>query len=466
MKARIIFGLSTLALLAAGCQKENFQEGVQGLQTRTFRAVMEQPADTKASVTNEGVFSWNNGDPVTVVDNTGAISEATVTVSGSEAAFSTSFTDPAYATYPHIVNAVAADGKLTSVNLPSGYTAYKGGLNAPMAADLSTVQDVANFRHLTGVLKVSFRSVPAGVDKFVFTTDKNITGIFGLDMDEAIPQIELADASGANGGTVTFTVEETAADAFLDFYIPLPVGEYGSFTLQLFDGETLKFSKSTTQGRKYTIARRDLALLPLLYVEECEYVDLGLSVLWATKNVGADSPEDLGGYFSWGETVAKTGNFNWLNYKWCNGSQMSLTKYCTSFSYGTLDNRTVLEAEDDAAAVNCGNGWRMPTKEEFEELVNPDNCTWEKEYGENRIFMGYRVISRKSGYAGESIFLPAAASYHGQTFYGNGCGFYWSSTLDSEKPYDAYYMTFELSGQLVVSDTRYYGQSVRPVRTK
>ncbi|MBO5849722.1 MAG: hypothetical protein J6Q47_00385, partial [Paludibacteraceae bacterium] len=105
-----------------------------------------------------------------------------------------------------------------------------------------------------------------------------------------------------------------------------------------------------------------------------EYVDLGLSVKWATCNVGATRPEYFGNYYAWGETTPNT-DYDWDNYKWCNGSSTTMTKYCTDSDYGTVDNKTVLDKEDDAAAVNMGGSWRMPTLEEWTELI--DNCTWE-----------------------------------------------------------------------------------------
>ena len=106
-----------------------------------------------------------------------------------------------------------------------------------------------------------------------------------------------------------------------------------------------------------------------------EYVDLGLSVKWATCNVGATTPEGYGDYFAWGETQPKT-TYNWSTYKYCNGSYYTLTKYCVDYSYGTVDNKTTLELTDDAARVNWGGKWRMPTKAEYNELKNSSNCTW------------------------------------------------------------------------------------------
>ena len=104
-----------------------------------------------------------------------------------------------------------------------------------------------------------------------------------------------------------------------------------------------------------------------------EAVDLGLSVKWAAYNVGATKPEEYGGYYAWGETEEKS-NYTWGTHKWCNGSYDTMTKYCTNSSYGTVDNKIVLDPEDDVAHVKWGGDWRMPTFGELHELYS--NCTW------------------------------------------------------------------------------------------
>ena len=118
---------------------------------------------------------------------------------------------------------------------------------------------------------------------------------------------------------------------------------------------------------------------PVTPPDEHEWVDLGLpsGTLWATCNVGANTPEEYGDYFAWGETTPKD-TCEWRTYKWCNGTDSTLTKYCNNSDYGYngfVDNKMELDPEDDAAYVNWGPSWRMPTKEQVEELMA--NCTWE-----------------------------------------------------------------------------------------
>ena len=196
---------------------------------------------------------------------------------------------------------------------------------------------------------------------------------------------------------------------------------------------------------------------PVTPPAEAEYqaVDLGLSVKWANMNVGATSPEDYGGYYAWGETEEKD-DYSWSTYKWCNGSYDTMTKYCTDSSYGIVDNKTVLDLEDDVAHVKWGGSWRMPTKAEQDELLN--NCTWEWtiQNGVN----GYTV----TGPNGNSIFLPAAGYRYGTEVSNRGSyGYYWPSSLNSYLSIDAYYLSF-YSGYYGWSyNDRYNGRSVRPV---
>ena len=194
-----------------------------------------------------------------------------------------------------------------------------------------------------------------------------------------------------------------------------------------------------------------------------EYVDLGLSVNWATCNIGANRPEDYGNYYAWGETETKS-IYDWSTYKWCNGSNNSLTKYNTNSTSGTVDNKTVLDPEDDAASANWGGDWRMPTVTEFEELISNTTGTW---YGKNNTefngVAGYKYVSKKEGYTDKYIFLPAT-SYSGD---GTGLNYYWSSSLNSD-PCNAKCMCFTFipgydNTYWMDDHLRSSGQPVRPV---
>lgn len=198
-----------------------------------------------------------------------------------------------------------------------------------------------------------------------------------------------------------------------------------------------------------------------------EYVDLGLSVKWAEYNVGADKPEDYGDYFAWGETDdEKKDEYWWTSYKYCNGSNKSLTKYCYDSRYGLngfVDNKTVLEPDDDVAHVIWGGKWRMPTVDEFNELIDSCTWTWTNRNGVN----GYIVTSNMPGYTDRSIFLPACGYYwYSELNRADSASFYWSGSLDDHWPYDASILFFEENRHITFVDDRYSGIPVRPVCPK
>ena len=192
-----------------------------------------------------------------------------------------------------------------------------------------------------------------------------------------------------------------------------------------------------------------------------DYVNLGLpsGTLWATCNVGATTPEGYGDYFAWGETQPKD-TYNWSTYKWCNGSSNTLTKYCTNSSYGYngfIDNLTVLQPGDDAATANWGSGWRMPTREQWQELCANTTSTWTTQNGVNG-----RLFTASNG---NSLFLPAAGCRWGSELYYSGSdGLYWSQSLYTAYPSDAWDLNFYSDYCRMYYGGRDNGFSVRPVR--
>lgn len=190
-------------------------------------------------------------------------------------------------------------------------------------------------------------------------------------------------------------------------------------------------------------------------------VELGLSVKWASWNLGADAPEEYGDYFAWGELKPKS-DYVWSNYKWCNGTVYTLTKYNTQAYYGNVDNKTVLEIEDDVAHVTLGGKCRMPTYEEWTELKN--NCTsiWTEQNGvSGRLFI--------SNINGNSIFLPAAGDWCVSNLDAGVLGFYWSSSLSPDSvdgPNNAHSFAFGPGNDEVywVDDCRIFGLPIRPIK--
>ncbi len=188
-----------------------------------------------------------------------------------------------------------------------------------------------------------------------------------------------------------------------------------------------------------------------------EYVDLGLSVKWATCNIGANSPEECGDYFAWGE-ITKKKDYNWETYKYCRGTFISLTKYNSRKDRGETDYKTILDKHDDAAYIILGYKWHIPTKEELEELVSKCKWTWTTLNNVN----GYKII----GPNGNSIFLPVTGGYwHGGKFFKPGLiGTYWSSSLCSGAPSYAYYLGISSNAYNInYLYDRSDGLSIRPV---
>jgi len=189
-------------------------------------------------------------------------------------------------------------------------------------------------------------------------------------------------------------------------------------------------------------------------------VDLGLpsGTRWASCNVGATTPEDYGNYYAWGETAPKE-EYSWENYKYCNGDLHKLTKYCTDASYGNngfTDNKMVLEPEDDAATVNWGRAWRMPTAAEVDELCSNCTCKWATQNGVG----GFLMTSKTNG---NSIFLPAAGNCY-DTNVNDGFCSYWSSSLGDGDENTMTIDGYVLAAWKKEAAMRLYGATIRPVQ--
>lgn len=181
-------------------------------------------------------------------------------------------------------------------------------------------------------------------------------------------------------------------------------------------------------------------------------VDLGLpsGILWASCNIGASSPSEIGDYFAWGEKESKDA-YGWETYRLCRGS------YDSIFKYTKTDGKSVLEPQDDVAKSVLGGEWRIPTKEDMEELV--EECEWEWK-GQNGM-LGWNV----TGNNGNSIFLPAAGAASAYRIAGvNELGRYWTSSRDTSDGF-AYNLRFKefTDTIIIVGDTRFYGRTIRPV---
>ena len=192
-----------------------------------------------------------------------------------------------------------------------------------------------------------------------------------------------------------------------------------------------------------------------------EWVDLGLpsGTRWASRNIGAKAPENYGDYFAWGETSPKE-IYNWSTYIYCNGGYNTLTKYCTQARFGNdgfTDNLTTLEASDDAATANWGEGWRIPTKEEMRELYSCCTHVWTT--------LNDVTGLKFSGTNGNSIFIPAAGVRNESILELAGTdGCYWTKSLTTDFPTASWHLFFVSSiGYVHDGSYRWAGLPVRAV---
>jgi hypothetical protein len=285
-----------------------------------------------------------------------------------------------------------------------------------------------------------------------------------------------SDATTITTQSVSLTGLEGSTN---NLYVALCNYNATAYTLTATDaaGNTYTYGPKTTtftNGKYYEVKVK---------MKTHEYVDLGLNVKWATMNVGAESVTDRGLYFAWGETTGHAFGsgykFSLDNYAWYNSTD-KFTKYKHDGSSWDYEE---LASEDDAAAKIWGGVWRMPTKAEWEELLNEDNCTWTwtTDYkGDGTNVAGVIVTSKKDGYTDKSIFLPATGSYSGDNNTGSEIwATYWSKSLftdndgtdhapnyhyDSAWRLEILYNAGSLVRRRVHNENRYCGIGVRAVR--
>lgn len=310
----------------------------------------------------------------------------------------------------------------------------------------STADIVSEFQTLTSSVPVVVTTSATDIS----TTSATVGGIL-YDAGFEITECGIVCAASQNPTTANAKFKSNGWD------------DAGLFTCKLtgLSAGNTYYARAYVISEKGTAYGKDIKFIPGMQNDHI-YVDLGLSVKWATCNVGANKPEGYGDYFSWGETQPKygcsEGNYKWYNRTW--DSRDTLTKYCTSSSYGAVDNKTQLDLSDDAARTYWGGSWRMPTEAEFTELREQCTWTWTTQNG----VKGYEVTSMKSGYTNQSIFLPAAGYRSGSSLVTEGYeGHYWSSSLSAVASSNACRLEFESDGVYSSGYSRYLGLSVRPV---
>lgn len=310
--------------------------------------------------------------------------------------------------------------------------------------------------------EISLTAQYAMVQLNLFGTDKTVGKIvFTNKTDNPAESYTLTCTGGK-------TIGATSAEA-TPFYVVVPTGTY-QFEAEIWDNATTPAkicSFATSEAKAFTAG--ECLNMPAKEVAEPfvpTYVDLGLpsGTKWAACNVGATKPEEYGDYFAWGETSPKTTYADdWSNYFDTNDGGPTFIKYYNN------GGKTTLDLADDAAAANWKGNWRMPTKAEFEELANTQNCEWkwcdgETEKYNNTTVKGYLVTSKTNS---NSIFLPVSGYRSNSVLYAVGDrGYYWSSSLyeysDSNSAYSLYFRSGNIDGG-GNRDHRCDGLPVRPV---
>lgn len=228
------------------------------------------------------------------------------------------------------------------------------------------------------------------------------------------------------------------------------VRAYALRGLQYYYGDVMSFTTESDDGGNSHIGPAT--------------IDLGLpsGILWASCNLGADTPEGYGDYFAWGETRSKE-VYDWNTYKYGyydDNYSFHLTKYNTDSYYGPVDNTTTLQPCDDAITSNYwGTGWRMPTEHDWRELYQNTTTTWIIQNGiKGRLFTASN---------GQSIFLPAAGYRYVDDFkYEGSRGYYWSSDLYNASPRGAWSFYYDSDSYYIMGGHgRLFGCSVRAVRS-
>jgi hypothetical protein len=481
--------LSIAAVALCGCNKQETPSDPLR-HTVTLRADAAGSESTRNIFDGGGNFYWLTTDAIglATVSGDGTTFSELKWDTGEALVRSGSFSGDIegsvgqYAVYPYNAGHKLSDVTLT-YHLPATYEyvdldadyfsagtkSYLNSANAPAYGEIVTDANgnlSTQFKHLGGVLCIKLDHIPATAGHLTITADRQITGDFSANLNDATPKIKTSDdASSSKDNTVTVTWTGATQGASGVFYIPMPVGtcnvsvEVGYHSIGL--GEMARVSKS----RKVVIERTLMKKVSLTYKTMAKdsyyiygghkFIDLGLEsgLLWAETNVGADRIGDCGNYYVWGETKTKD------NY----GEITSYSKYNDD------DEKTTLDSADDAASVNWGTYCRMPSKAEWQDL----NSKCEK--GTNASYYGRTYV----GTNGNSIFLPAGGFRINDSVNASPQeGYYWCRDLAYAPDYpnvfvfysdynsDATYTRIGFDNEDDAekrADYRYKGYSIRPV---
>ena len=516
-------------LLLASCSSELMDVAETKSNDNVEKVILrskpfEYDDDTRTSLmaTDKGIsFAWASYDalgvfPISPETNNQAEQKLNVldgadahfaTFDGADWALNRKNTYAAYCPYngklpastPHTavpIDMKGQDGTLETIGKKYDYMYAPSSFVETTLSDGTPFEVVFDFKHAISIVQLKL-TMP------VAATWKNIklSNTTGKKVWTTNATMNVAD------GTITSTATSASINLALDNVVTTEDNK----TLTLYVAalptviETLKLTATSSGDSKYVATlegkrlqagkayRWTATLKPAFAYDGMEngheWIDLGLpsGLKWAVMNVGATSPEGYGNYYAWGETEPQSSNrYYWDTYKWYNGSDnyaYDVYQGTSYTKYGSSDGKTTLEAEDDAASVNWGGAWRMPTKEECQELVDNCYCVWTSNYSSTGV-AGYIVYKAKSSsdkgqvikssatpsgnysLSDTHIFLPDAGYYYGSysnTYKSTGT-FYCSSSLDSF--FAASVIELRKSTLYVGWNCRCNGMSVRAVCKK
>ena len=245
MKIKYYFSIAMAALVMTNCSQEELQDIQQSGEVHTLTATIE--GGSRSAVTDGGIFSWTTGDAISVWNGS---DKTTYTYSGTGNKFTGSASQiSGYAVYPEGGHSNLSGSNLPTVNLKSSYN--YGSTNAIMLAKVQGNSNNLSFSHLGGLMRFTIKDIPSDATSFIFTANSIITGDFQVTQENDENVIKAGTGSTDNQVTINFTAGQTERT----FYVPLPVGTYTGFTLQVGNSE---FTSVATN----TIKRRTLLLMP------------------------------------------------------------------------------------------------------------------------------------------------------------------------------------------------------------
>ena len=470
-----------MVLLMMGCTREK-EYGVSYIDGEFTLYANFGEHETRTQLQQDGSVFWNPGDCINVFYGSLSGKFASSNTEPSDYAEFTgllgSFTldgeTEFVAAYPYSEQTSLSDGTLR-VSLPSEQVAVEGSFADDLFISVAKSKDYnLYFYNVCGGVK--FSVADEGIKKVVFRGNggESLAGRLAVGFSDGKPQVSDIDG-GKTSVTLTAPDDGTFKPGAFYYFVLAPQALQNGYTMAFYSDVlegTVSIDSPVTIRRSAWGVLRDLVPEPPYTVIVPEAVDLGLpsGLKWASFNLGASTPEEYGDYFAWGDIepyynsldplvwkLGKEKGYAWSAYKWSMGSITTMIKYCEDALNGYngfTDGKSVLDPEDDAAHVLLGEEWRMPTREEQDELR--ENCSWEwtKLNGE----IGYRV----TGPSGNSIFFPVAGHFIWESLEEAGTdGHYWASSLSSSHSGDE--MCFDSDGVYWGGSVRSNGLPIRPV---